>query len=903
MKNTLTVLLLTICCFYLSSCGSTKSTTSQSSPDLNKLLSWMQGSFNSYQQSDQDSDYYNVSLEMHQIWPKSTDGAWLYVEQAMASQMDKPYRQRVYHLQTNEEGLLESVVYTLPDAEKYVGKWNDTALFNRLSPISLVLRGGCTITLQKEGNAFVGSTTGKNCGSQLRGASYATSKVNIYADRIESWDQGFDEGNQQVWGAEKGAYVFNKKQNIKMQYPPAKRGDVVDDYHGTPVADPYRWLEDENAAETKMWIGGQNKLTDTYLNNIPFKEKIRTKLEKWWNYPKYSAPRRKGTYFYYSKNNGLQNHSVIYRQKSLDAEPEVFLDPNQLSEDGKLSLTTKSFSKDNKYFVYGTSEGGSDWREFHIMETESKTLLSDHLKHIKFSGVAWYGDGFFYGRYDAPTKGKELSASNELRKIYYHKIGQAQSNDKLVYMDEEHPKRGFYMSTTDDQKILVMYASEGASSGNSLHYMPTKDWENEEFRPIIEDFESNIDVIDHESGKLLVHTNRNAPKYRLVAIDLANPAEENWEELIPEQADVLRSVHLVGGKVVGHYLKDVSSRLYVFDENWEKTEIKLPTLGIVNSFAGKKTDSLAFFKFASYLYPPTIFQYNINKDSSIIFQQPDIDFDFSAYETKQVFYESKDGTKIPMFITQKKGTPLNGQNPTFLYAYGGFNVSRIPEFRIDNLPFYESGGIYAVANIRGGSEYGEEWHRAGMLEKKQNVFDDFIAAAEYLIAEKYTSSEKLAITGRSNGGLLIGAVINQRPDLFKAALPVVGVMDMLRYQKFTIGWAWASEYGSSEKPKQFEYLYKYSPYHNIQPQLEYPAVHILTAERDDRVVPAHSYKYAAELQHQYKGNNPILIRIEKDAGHGSGKTTSQSIEKYTERWSFVFYNLGMFPIDDKKTND
>lgn len=678
----------------------------------------------------------------------------------------------------------------------------------------------------------------------------------------------------------------------QIKYPETKKVDVTDNYHGTLVADPYRWLEDDKSDETKAWVEEQNKITFDYLNKIPFREKIKNRLTEIFNYPKYGAPFRAGNKYYFFKNDGLQNQSVLYVKETLESKEEVFLDPNKFSEDGTKSLTTISFSDDGKYLVYGVSSGGSDWNEFFVMNAETKKLLSDHLKWIKFSGAAWKGNGFYYSRYPEP-QGSELSTKNEFSKVYYHKIGTKQEEDILIYEDPSKPKRGFSAQTTDDERFLIIYQTEGTSK-NAFMVKDLSD-DKSKFVNIVDDFKNNYSVIDNIEDKLLVRTDFNAPNYKLVLIDPKNPSKENWTDVIPESKNVLQSVRLIGGKIIATYLQDVAHHVYIFDLNGKpEGEIKLPGLGTV-SFSGRRDDYIAFYTFTSFTSPGTIYKFDVSTKSSELFRQIELNFDFDNYETKQVFYPSKDGTKIPMFIVHKKGLRLDGNNPTYLYAYGGFNASMLPSFSVSRLILLENNGVFALANIRGGGEYGEEWHRAGMLDKKQNVFDDFIAAAEYLIKEGYTNPNKLAIAGGSNGGLLIGAVINQRPDLFKVALPAVGVMDMLRFHKFTIGYYWIVEYGSSDDQKQFEYLYKYSPLHNIKEGLNYPAVLVTTADHDDRVVPAHSFKYIATLQEKYKGENPVLIRIETKAGHGAGKPTSKIIEELTDVWSFIFYHFNIVP--------
>jgi len=676
----------------------------------------------------------------------------------------------------------------------------------------------------------------------------------------------------------------------QLKYPVTKKGNVVDDYHGTKVSDPFRWLEDDNSEETKAWVIEQNKVTNEYLSKIPIREKLKQRFEKLYNYPKYGAPFKAGDKYYFFKNDGLQNQSVMYVKEKLDGEAKLFLDPNKLSEDGTVSLSTYSFSKDGKLFAYGTASGGSDWNEYFVMNAESKEKLSDHLTWIKFSGMAWAGNGFYYSRYPEPA-GSELSSKNQFSKVYYHKIGDDQSKDVLVYEDASAPDRGFYAQTTEDERFLIISFTEGTN--NNGFFVKDLAGQSVDFISIVDDLNNNYGVVDNIGDKLVVLTDYKAPNYKLILIDPKNPARENWKDLIPEKKDVLQSVQIIGEKFIAVYMQDASQHAYIYDlKGTLETEIKLPALGSVG-FSGKRDDNVAFYSFTSFTYPNTIYKFDMNSKSSELYQQVELDFDFDNYETKQVFYTSKDGTKIPMFIVYKKGLKLDGSNPAYLYSYGGFNISMNPSFSTSRLMFLENGGVYAMPNIRGGGEYGEEWHKAGMLDKKQNVFDDFIAAAEYLIKEGYTKPQKLACAGGSNGGLLIGAVINQRPDLFKVAIPQVGVMDMLRFHKFTIGYYWAVEYGSSDDAEQFKYLYKYSPLHNIKSGIKYPATLVTTADHDDRVVPAHSFKYIAALQENYKGENPVLIRIESKAGHGAGKPTSKVIEEVADIWGFVFYNLGI----------
>lgn len=680
----------------------------------------------------------------------------------------------------------------------------------------------------------------------------------------------------------------------KLEYPMTRKDSVSDDYFGHKVDDPYRWLEDDNSEETKAWVVAQNAVTDSFLSKIPYRKAIGERLTKLWDYPKISAPSRKAGYFFVYKNDGLQNQSVLYIKESLDGEEKVLLDPNKLSEDGTVSLSAVSVSEDGKYLGYGVSRGGSDWSEFFIKDIASDKLLDDHIQWVKFSGMAWFKDGFFYSRYPEPAAGDALKGVNENSKIYYHKIGTAQSEDKLVYEDLQHPRWGFGTGVTDDMKYLVIAVTE-STSGNALYIKDISTCGK--VQKIVENFENDYSVIDHVDGKLLVHTNAGAPKYRLISIDPANPSPENWKDIIPEKEGVLRSVSLVGGKMFANYMKDAHSKVEVYNPDGTYLyDVEFPILGSVGGFGGEKDHTYTFYTITSFTTPSIVYKYDVATNKSEVYQKTEVDFDAEAYETKQVFYTSKDGTKVPMFITYKKGIKMDGNNPTLLYGYGGFNVSLTPSFSTSRLVWMEQGGIYAQMNLRGGGEYGEEWHKAGTIMNKQNVFDDCIAAAEYLIANKYTSASKLALQGGSNGGLLVGAVVNQRPDLFRVALPAVGVMDMLRYHKFTIGRYWATDYGTSEDSEEmFKYLMTYSPVHTVKANTEYPAVLVTTADHDDRVVPAHSFKYISALQDTYKGNSPVIIRIESKAGHGAGKPTSKIIEEHADIYSFMFYNMGVTP--------
>ncbi|MDQ7815914.1 MAG: prolyl oligopeptidase family serine peptidase [Melioribacteraceae bacterium] len=690
-------------------------------------------------------------------------------------------------------------------------------------------------------------------------------------------------------------FVFTSTLSAQLiNYPETKKITHTDAYHGTIVADPYRWLEDNNSEETHNWVETQNKITFNYLDKIPYREKIKNRLTELWNYEKYSAPSKIGDRYIFSKNDGLQEQNVYYIQKGLDGEPVVFLDPNKFSNDGSVSLAGLSFSKDYKYVSYMISKGGSDWREIFVMDAYSNGLLEDHIKWSKFSGMAWYEDGFYYGRYADPKPGDELKQSNEFQKLYYHKIGTPQENDILIWEDKENPKRLFGAGVTDDESYLIINVSQGSSSYNGIMFKDLRN--NSEIKWLFNKFDAQYSIVDNLNDKFLIQTNLDAPNRKIVLVDPNNPSKENWNVVIPESKDVIQGISVIGEKLIVTYLKDATSKISVFDmEGKYLYDVQLPTLGSAGGFGGKKEETETFYTFTSFTYPPTIYKYDVKNNKSELFRKADVKFEMTDYETKQIFYESKDGTKVPLFIVHKKGLKLDGSNPALLYAYGGFNISMQPGFSVARIPLLENGVIYAMACLRGGSEYGEDWHKAGMLEKKQNVFDDFISAAEWLIQNNYTSPEKLAIQGGSNGGLLVGAVINQRPDLYKVAFPQVGVMDMLRFHKFTIGWAWVPEYGTSDNPDHFNFLYAYSPLHNIKKGTKYPATLITTADHDDRVVPAHSFKYAATLQEMNEGTYPTLIRIETKVGHGAGTSTSKSIELSADLWSFMFYNMGIVP--------
>jgi len=681
--------------------------------------------------------------------------------------------------------------------------------------------------------------------------------------------------------------------SIKVKYPATKKENVSDSHFGTTINDPYRWLENDTAKEVETWVNTEIKTTEDYLSQIPYRLKIKERLKQIFNYPKYGLTFKKGDYYFFSKNDGLQNLAVTYRQKGLDGTPEVFLDPNTLSKDGTISSGLGEFSHDNKYVAVIVNKAGSDWQEMQVMNVETMKQTGDTLRWVKFSDAAWYKNGFYYSRYDAP-KGSALSVANEYQKIYYHEMGTPQSMDKLVYEDKEHPKRYFSASVTEDEKYLLIYISEG-TQGTELWLKDLQKGEKD-FKKVLPGFEFNYSVVDNDGDNLLVLTNNGADNYRVVSVSPVDPSPSNWKIIIPEQKQLLQNVSTAGGKMFAEYLQDASSRVYQFSYGGNKEgEIKLSGIGSVSGFSGSRKDAEVFYGFTSFTVPYEIYKYDINGMKSALYKKTEANFESTQFETIQKFYTSKDGTKVPMFITCKKGIKLDGTNPCMLYGYGGFNIALTPGFSASNIFFLENGGIYAVANLRGGNEYGEAWHKAGMLLNKQTVFDDFISAAEYLISEKYTSTSKLAIYGRSNGGLLVGAAMTQRPDLFKVALPTVGVLDMLRYHKFTVGWGWAVEYGSSDDEKYFKYLLGYSPLHNLKSGAQYPATMIMTADHDDRVVPAHSFKFGATLQELYKGDRPMLLRIEKNAGHGSGGAGSLSkiIEQETDRWTFVLYNLDM----------
>jgi len=686
---------------------------------------------------------------------------------------------------------------------------------------------------------------------------------------------------------EKSAEV--KFEKIAVEYPETAMGEVEDDYHGVKVKDPFRWLEDDNSEETMDWVNRQNKVTNSYLEKIPFRDDIKNRLEELWDYEKYSSPFKEGDMYYYFKNDGLQNQYVLYGSKDIKAEGEVVLDPNKFSEDGTSSLGGMAFDQSGTYLAYLVSEGGSDWRTGYVKNVKTGEILDDKLEWIKFSGISWKGDGFYYSRFPEPEEGDELSASNELHSLYYHKLGDDQSEDKLIYQDSEHPKRNAYAGISEDERFLILSISE-STSGNELAFMDLEKG-NGEFVKVVEGFDADYSFIDNDGDNLLLVTNDGAPKQKAISIDVNDTDRSQWKTIIPETEDPLRGISIVGNKMFATYMHNASTQIKVFDIKGKYLQdLDLPGIGTSGGVSGKKADNYGFYSFTSFTRPSTIYRLNTETLTSEVFRKPSVDFDSDSYETVQKWYTSKDGTKVPMFITMRKGLKLDGKRPTLLYGYGGFDVSLTPSFSLTRLPLLENDGIYALANIRGGGEFGKDWHTAGTKAQKQNVFDDFIAAAEYLIDNDYTSSEKLAIEGGSNGGLLVGATMTQRPELFAVAFPRVGVLDMLRYHEFTIGHFWATDYGRADNPEDFEYLIKYSPLHNVK-EAAYPATMIMTADHDDRVVPAHSFKFGAELQRKHNGEDPVLVRIEKSAGHGAGKPTTKIIQEAADAIGFMFYNM------------
>jgi len=692
------------------------------------------------------------------------------------------------------------------------------------------------------------------------------------------------------------ASTLKRPMTYRLAYPETVKQEIMDDYHGTKVADPYRWLEDDNAPDTKTWVTAQNRVTFSYLDQIPERAKLRERLMKLWNFERYGIPFKQGERYFYSKNDGLQNQSVLYVADSLDAAPRVLLDPNKLSSDGTVALSGYRLSEDGNLMAYGLSTSGSDWNEWKVRDVRTGADTGDHIKWVKFSSASWTkdGKGFFYSRYDAPKAGDALKGVNKFQKLYFHKLGTPQSDDVLIYERRDQPDWGFGGSVTDDGRFLIISIWQGTDPRNRVYYRDLTKVEAPIVK-LLDEYDADYSFVDNDGGVFWFYTDLKAPRGRVIAIDTANPDRVQWKEVIPQAAETLKGVNLVGNQFICTYLKDARGQVKRFSREGKALgEVALPGLGSVGGFGGKRTDTETFYSFTSFMTPGTIYRYDVTSGTSSIFRTPQVDFDSARYETKQVFFNSKDGTRVPMFLTHRKGLKLDGSNPTYLYGYGGFNISQTPGFSVSMATWLELGGVYAVANLRGGGEYGEDWHKAGTKLKKQNVFDDFIGAAEWLIARKYTSPARLAIAGGSNGGLLVGACMAQRPDLFGCCLPAVGVMDMLRFHKFTIGWAWTSDYGSSEKADEFKALFAYSPLHNLRPGVRYPATLVTTADHDDRVVPAHSFKFAARLQEcQSKPGAPVLIRIETKAGHGAGKPTAKLIEEAADKLGFVVRELGV----------
>ena len=677
-----------------------------------------------------------------------------------------------------------------------------------------------------------------------------------------------------------------------LQYPQAAKDGTVDEYFGEKVSDPYRWLENDTSAQTAAWVEAENKVTNAYLQKIPFREKLLKRLTELSSYERIGAPFKQNGKWYFYRNDGLQNQYVIYVKDQLDGEPRVFLDPNKLSTDGTVALKSLDFSNNGRWAAYAISRSGSDWQEFFVIDLATGELTDDHIEWAKFSDASWLGDGFYYSAYDRPTEGKEFSNVNAGHKIYYHKIGTPQSDDVLFYQNPTEPKRFYDVEVNEDETLMYLYES-GAGAGNNLYVRDLRQ-KDALFIQMTNDMDYLYSPLYDDGDRLYFFTNFGAPKGRIMTADIHQPGVNDWQELVPEQQNVLSGASVIGRQLVLTYSQDASDHAFIYGLDGKlRHEVKLPMVGSVD-FTGKEKEPECFYSFTSFTQPGTVYRYDLTANTSTLYQQPQVKFRLQDYESRQLFFESKDGTRVPMFITYKKGMKLDGKNPVFLYGYGGFNISLGPAFSALRIPFLEKGGIYAQVNLRGGNEYGEEWHQAGTKLQKQNVFDDFISAAEYLIREGYTSKERLAIVGGSNGGLLVGACMTQRPDLFKVAIPQVGVMDMLRYHKFTIGWNWASDYGTSDDSKEmFEYLKGYSPLHNLKPGTAYPATLVTTADHDDRVVPAHSFKFAATLQECHKGPNPVLIRIDTKAGHGGGKPLAKVLEEQADIYSFILYNMGL----------
>ena len=692
--------------------------------------------------------------------------------------------------------------------------------------------------------------------------------------------------------------LIAQSDGTSIAYPKAKTVNQVDDYHGVKVADPYRWLEDTDSTETHDWVEAENKVTFSYLDKIPYRGAIRDRLQKLWNFERFTVPQQQGGRYFYEHNDGLQNQNVLLVAESLNAEPRVLLDPNTLSSDGTVALAGTSLTDDGKLMAYGTAVSGSDWSEWHVRDVDSGKDLPDLIKWVKFSGAAWTKDnkGFFYSRYDEPKQGTSLTDANYFQKLYYHRLGAQQADDKLIYDRPDNKELGFAGSVTDDGHYLLISVWQGTSPKNRVYYKDLGQPDSPVVK-LLDEADAAYGVIDNDGPVFWIQTDLDAPRGRVIAIDTRHPERGNWKTIVPQGPDTLQTSGLVGNLFLLTYLKDARSEVRIYDLSGKfMRNVDLPGIGTVGGFGGKRKDKETFYAYTSFITPTSIYRYDPAAGKSSVFRQPKVDFDPAKYETKQVFYNSKDSTRIPMFLTYKKGLKLDGQNPTMLYAYGGFDISLTPYFSVPDVVWLEMGGIYAQPNLRGGGEYGEDWHLAGIKAKKQNVFDDFIAAAQWLIDNKYTSTPKLAIRGASNGGLLIGACLTQRPDLYGATLPEVGVMDMLRFQKFTIGWAWTSDFGSSDDPEDFKALYAYSPLQNLKPGTKYPPTMISTADHDDRVMPAHSFKFAATMQADQAGPAPVLIRIETKAGHGAGKPITKIIDETADEWAFVAHSLNIMSV-------
>ncbi len=686
----------------------------------------------------------------------------------------------------------------------------------------------------------------------------------------------------------------NPNPTILVKYPETKKVETTEDFHGTKITENYRWLENDTAEDTKEWVSKENTVTYNYLDQIPFRKQFHQVVETNFNFEKYSQPSKEGDYYLFSKNDGLQNQSVVYIQNGLNGTPEVFINPNELSKEGTTALAGMSFSKDHKYCAYNLAKAGSDWNEIHVMEVATKKELTDEkIDWVKFSGASWYQDGFYYSCYDKPDA-HALSSQNNGHKIYYHKLATKQASDKLIYSDPVNPKRYHGVSLSEDERFLFLYISDGASDGNRVMFKDLSKGDKE-WSLLWEDMKYEFGIIDNDGENILVNTNYKADNRRVVSIDANKPEEANWKVIIPEEKELLEGASTGGGKLFATYLKDAYTKIYSLNiDGTNKSEIVLPGIGTAGGLGGRKEDQTLFYSYTSFTYAPTIFKYDVATGKSEIFKQPKTNFKPEDYEVKQVRYKSTDGTEVPMFIIHKKGLAMDGNNPCYQYGYGGFNINITPGFSVSRLLFINQGGVVAIPNIRGGGEYGKLWHESGTKERKQNVFNDFISASEYLIKEKYTNNKRLAIEGRSNGGLLVGACMTQRPDLYACCIPGVGVLDMLRFHRFTIGWGWCGDYGCADSADDFKYLVKYSPVHNVK-DIAYPPTMVVTGDHDDRVVPAHSFKFGAILQQHQQGTNPVLIRIDVNAGHGAGKPTGKVIDETTDVWSFIMYNLGMQP--------